>query len=163
MNSGGSGQNRCRRCSTKRFDTDPWGIVVGDTRQARKGRIVIKQHVTGYNDVPIPNILVLGDADGFRWLASCFEAMAQVAEAIQRDTMWANRVGDLDDHRHVWTNEAPFIHEVSDLVEFRMGALADRTIERVLEYYDIDARSASHGDIRDRMKEWARLAGNLDE
>lgn len=105
---------------------------------------------------PVPELLVLGNAAGFRWLSEYFGLRAH--EPIGTNCI---AQGDPDDHDHLsW--DAPAVNSrLSDELEVRVGLLTAENREQVMAKYALERSAPQRGSLIKRYKEvirWARWA-----
>lgn len=108
---------------------------------------------TKSKEVPIPEIIMLANREGFRFLGQYF---LYLAERLQPTA----EIGDPDDHRHFGTMfpDEPFNYELSDRIELRIGMLSDENRAHVVDKYGISRRSGKHGSLVERYTRLAELA-----
>lgn len=92
---------------------------------------------TGAREFPFPELSLLANADGFRYLARLFDYVAN--EAKQND--------DPDFHLHLGRREPPFNGRLSDDVELRIGILPPGNRREVYLRYGISRAARKKGDM----------------
>ncbi len=95
------------------------------------------------HDVPLPCILILGNKQGYRYLAQYFAWMA-TRDATPVSESW----GDPDNHvqfNGIGWNE-PFDQTLSDRVTFRLGTLNKRNRAAAFEKYQVSPATAQRGN-----------------
>lgn len=129
-----------------------------------KPEVIVKQtfliDATGEVEYAVPEVLILGNREGFLMLA---KALRSIAESVPNPEH-ANC--DPDDHRHFPTKskwDEPFNCELSDELEFRMGVLTEANREAVLRKYGITPASRAAGNLVDRYRSQADQAERLLE
>lgn len=117
-------------------------------RPPKRAKLILKEQfeidATGDVDVVVPNILILGNRAGFRYLSDYFLWLAT------RDATLADDWRDPDDHQHMDFPQDPFDAELSDRVSFRLGTLDARNFEAVCDKYQINRQTAERGSLEQR-------------
>ena len=121
--------------------------------------LIWKEHLTGVvredgSSYSMPLGILLGNAEGFRWLAKYFMERADAAERLERYyARNANMVcvGDPDDHEHLSMTEAPFNAALSDESELRVGHLVECNRDETIGKYEITATKEG------MMERWQRI------
>lgn len=121
-------------------------------RPGRKAEIVLRDgwmiDGSGDQEVPIPEVLILANAAGYRYLARVFQYMADRRAALRSDPD-----NDPDDHEHLFDYPGCCVDQtISDRIEFRMGTLSPANRRAVLDRYGITAGSAKRGSLVERYR-----------
>lgn len=108
---------------------------------------------TESTEVPIPEIIMLANREGLRYLGEYFLYLAEALKPSADDC-------DPDDHQHSGTMfpNKPFNYELSDRIELRIGVLSDENRPHVEEKYGISGRSRKHGSLIERYTRLAEMA-----
>ena len=121
-------------------------------KPSRKAEIILKERYvingTGKKDVPIPELLVLANQEGFQYLSRVFAFMAQPSGRVAD---WIAEA-DPDDHYHMGRAEAPFSHNLSDDIEFRLGTITSANRKQVLRHYGITQKRRARGSLVKRYE-----------
>ena len=121
-------------------------------KPSSKAEIILKERFlidgTGKKNVPIPELLVLANREGFQYLSRVFAFMAQPRGKVAD---WIAQL-DPDDHYHMGRSEAPFSHKLSDDIEFRLGTITSANRRRVLRHYGITQRWRARGSLLKRYE-----------
>ena len=125
-------------------------------KPSSKAEIISKERFlidgTGKKDVPIPELLVLANRQGFQFLSRVFAFMAQPEGKVND---WIAQL-DPDDHYHMGRSEAPFSHKLSDDIEFRLGTITPANRKQVLRHYGITQKWRARGSL---VKRYEHLIG----
>jgi hypothetical protein len=117
-------------------------------RKTRPGspEVILRKTCTFYEKqgegYPVPELLILANRAGFRWLASVFARCAQKAGESH-----PTPAGDPDDHEHIdlWHPEINPLH--SDELAFRLGILTPKNRRAVFKKYGLRRRQSFQGDL----------------
>lgn len=113
---------------------------------------------TGKVHVAIPELLLLANRAGYRWLADYFRDLAEREPRTHSDP-----IGDPDDHSHYSTQYPPVNPALSDRVELRIGHLDATNRDAVLAKYKISPETASLGSLVGRYRDSAERAARHEE
>ena len=112
--------------------------------------IIIRHQFTmqGFDDgaVPIPEILIVANKDGFRWLSRYFAWLAELSV-----TEFQLKVGDSDNHQHLTTDQPPINPELSAQLEMRLGILTPEGRETTLKKYGLTPQNRQQGSLFDQF------------
>ena len=130
-------------------------------KPSSKAEIILKERYlidgTGKKDVPIPELLVLANREGFRYLSRVFAFMAQPRGKVAD---WIAQL-DPDDHYHMGRAEAPFNHNLSDDIEFRLGTITSANRRQVLRHYGITQKRRARGSLVKRYEHLIAEAASM--
>ncbi|MHC5023375.1 MAG: hypothetical protein ACYTGG_05620 [Planctomycetota bacterium] len=117
---------------------------------------------TGEVPIAVPEVLVLANRAGFRWLSEYFREMAD--RTPHRGKL--NAAGDPDAHQRLplaWDvrspGDEPLNKALSDRIAFRLGYLTPENRDIVYAKYGISAAESKHGCMASRFRELADDAG----
>ena len=103
-------------------------------------------HIDATSDVEVyvPDIVVLSNESGYRWLAKFFTFMAN------RDVEGPVEVGhgDPEDHFH---QHLGITEELSDRIEFRFGHITNGNREALFDKFEINPNETRPQDYRERI------------
>ncbi len=121
-----------------------------------KPEIIVKQqylvNATGDVAYAVPEILLIGNREGFRQLGEWFlEVSLHEPDPKLIDC-------DPDDHQHMGTGYAPFNPALSDELEFRVGILTESNRDRVLSKHGITETARQIGELAIRYRRQAEIA-----
>jgi hypothetical protein len=101
---------------------------------------------TGDEPYPMPELLILGNKAGLRWLARQLQREAESTRTSDDPRC------DPDDHRLVSTMMTEVNRELSDEMELRIGLIDDRNRDAVLQKYDITPETRKSGSLIDQYE-----------
>lgn len=128
----------------------------GSRRPAASAELIVRQgfviDATGKGPVATPEVMILGNAEGFRYLASVFAALAEQA---------ASRKAAPSPPVHLPRLEHPIHARFSDDLDFRFAAFNAANRKTVLKSFGIDLKSRQEGSLFERYQAIAAQFGRL--
>lgn len=103
---------------------------------------------------PVPELVIIADRAGFRWLSEYFKACAKRTKRLSGMPM------DLaiEEHWHPSLRLPPFDHALSDELELRVVPFDASTRDRLLERYGVDRKRAKRGSL---IKRSAKMVAEI--
>jgi hypothetical protein len=117
-------------------------------KQSTKASIILRKTCVywerGGRTYPVPELLLLANRNGFRWLSKFF---AEFAEKDPDPRPW-NDLSDPDDHDHISWPRAPIDCQHSDEMEIRVGIVSPKNRTQVFEKYSIESAAPYRGTLK---------------
>ncbi len=126
-------------------------------KPGRSAELVVRQgfviDATGKGPLAVPELVILGNAEGLRFLAELFAELAQLARSRPRssDGMAV----------HLSRGEPPINTRFSDDLEFRFAVMTSANRRAVLKQFGIDTKSKQKGSLFERYQEVVAQFGRL--
>jgi hypothetical protein len=118
--------------------------------------IVVRQgfviDATGKGPLAIPEVVLLANADGLRFLSQVFAALAEQA---------GSRSGAAAEPVYLPRLEHPINAQLSDDLDFRFAALTAFSRRALFRRFGIDRKSRQHGSLFERYQQMVSQFGRL--
>lgn len=118
-------------------------------RPSSKAELIVRQgffiDATGKTQVAVPEIVILGNRDGFAYLAALFEQLASQAAEGSRSSAAA-------EGERLPRGAAPVNARLSDDLEFRFAPLTAANRAATLKRFGVTLKSRQEGSLFDRYQ-----------
>ncbi|MFO0782845.1 MAG: hypothetical protein U0636_04090 [Phycisphaerales bacterium] len=108
---------------------------------------------SGAKPYAVPELLILGNREGFEWLSKYF-----AYRAAKMPTEFQVQQNDADDHHHLVALDHPFSSKLSDELEIRVGMLTPQNRATTLAKYGFMTSEPQRGCLVKRYKQLIRFA-----
>jgi len=131
--------------------TPPYPEAPANAELILRQRLFVE--TTGTKPYAVPELLILGNREGFEWLAKYF-----AHRAAKMPTEFQAQHNDADDHDHLVALDHPFSSKLSDELEIRVGVLTQENRAATLKKYGFMTSEPQRGCLVKRYKQLIRFA-----